>query len=170
MMKGRKPVPTKLKLLHGTYRNDRANKNEIRPPVPNSTPYPPRFMNREAKAEWQRMVKLLMQLGLYTECDRAALTMYCQAWGRWVKAEVALAKQGEILTSKKDDESGGGSYQNPWRHEANKAQDQIKRMLAEFGLTPSSRARLMAPQVHEADPFAEFLAKTRTGTDGGEGE
>ena len=156
-MKGRKPVPTQLKVLRGTNRLDRQNKGEMQPPIPESVPYAPRFMNARAKTEWRRLIGVLLDLGLYTDCDRSAFAMYCQACGRWVIAEEHCAKEGEILTSE-----GGGLYQNPWRYEANKAQEQIRRMLPEFGLTPSSRARLSTPELKEQDPFAEFLNKSKS--------
>ena len=78
--------------------------------------------------------------------------MYCQSWGRWVIAERAIAKEGEIL---KSDE--GGKYQNPWRYEANKAQDQMRKLLSEFGLSPSSRSRLSAPATPDEPTLAEQL-------------
>ncbi len=133
-------MPTRIKKLAGNPGRRRLNTSEPRPPVPTAIPYAPRFLNAEARDEWNRMVNILVQMGLYTEVDRAALAMYCQAWGRWVVAERRLASEGEIIQSEQ-----GGTYQNPWRHEANKAQEQMRRMLAEFGLTPSSRSRLSAP-------------------------
>ena len=93
--------------------------------------------NAEGKREWRRIVPLLIDLGLYTDLDYAALAMYCQAYGRWVQAERTLAKQDLILTG-----AEGGTYQNPMLHVANKAWEQMRKILAEFGLTPSSRSRL----------------------------
>lgn len=93
-----------------------------------------------------------MDLGLYTDVDRAALAMYCQAWGRWVEAERELAKGEMILTSDK-----GNLYQNPWLHVANRAWEQMRKILAEFGLTPSSRSRLVVAAVERERSLAEVL-------------
>ena len=136
-MKGRKPKPTKLKELAGNPGGRPLNSSEPRPPTPDRAPYAPRYLNAEGKREWRRIVPLLMSLGLYTDLDYAALAMYCQAYGRWVQAERALAKQELILTG-----AEGGMYQNPMLHVANKAWDQMRKILAEFGLSPSSRSRL----------------------------
>jgi len=93
-----------------------------------------------------------MDVGLYTDVDYAALAMYCQAWGRWVEAERKVQEQGEILESDR-----GGLYQNPWLHVANKAWDQMRKVLAEFGFTPSSRSRLQVEPRDEEPSLAEQL-------------
>lgn len=150
-MKGRKPKPIALKRLAGNP-GKRPLREEPQPPMPDSTPYVPRHLNDEAKREWRRIIKVLMDLGLYTEVDRAALAMYCQAWGRWVEAERELVKQGAVLTSDK-----GNLYQNPWLHVANKAWEQMRKVLAEFGLSPSSRSRLMLTAGERDLTLAEVL-------------
>jgi P27 family predicted phage terminase small subunit len=114
-------------------------------------PYAPKFINAEAKREWNRMVAILIEIGLYTEVDHAALAMYCQAWGRWVIAEQTLTKEGEIITGVM-----GGKMQNPWRYEANKAFAQMRQMLPEFGLT-RSRSSLSVATPDEPMLTATFL-------------
>jgi len=121
--------------------------------VPGVVPYAPKFVNAEAKHEWNRMVSILLGLGLYTEVDHAALAMYCQAWGRWVEAEQKLQKIGMVLTSKET----GVVYQNPYLSIANKAWSQMRQMLAEFGLSPAERSRLHTVPVDEEPSLAEQL-------------
>ena len=151
-MRGRKPKPTNLKELAGNPGHRPLNANEPAPPAPERAPYAPRHLNDEAKKEWRRIVKLAMDVGLYTDVDYAALAMYCQAWGRWVEAERKVQEQGEILESDR-----GGLYQNPWLHVANKAWDQMRKVLAEFGFTPSSRSRLQVEPRDEEPSLAEQL-------------
>lgn len=153
-MRGRKPKPIAMKKLAGNP-GKRPLGDVPQPPVPDYTPYVPRHLNEAAKREWRRMVKLLMELNLYTEVDRAALAMYCQAWGRWVEAERKLAEadNGLVLISC----NTGNLYQNPWLHVANRAWEQMRKILAEFGLTPSSRSRLAIGVGHEELSLAEAL-------------
>jgi len=151
-MRGRKPKPTAVKRLAGNPGKRPLNANEPTPPVPDAVPYAPRHLNGEAKKEWRRLTGILMDLGLYTTIDRAALAIYCQAWGRWVVAERMLQERGEILTS-----DTGYLYQNPWRYEANKAQDMMRRMMTEFGMTPSSRSRFNLPGEQEGPSLADQL-------------
>lgn len=154
-MKGRKPKPIAVKRLQGNPGKRPLNEGGTpKPPIPESTPYVPRHLNEHAKKEWRRVVKILMEIGLYTEVDRAALAMYCQAWGRWVEAEEMLVETGgEILAS----EETGNFYQNPWYHVANKAWEQMRKVLAEFGLSPSSRSRLQVEQEARQMSLAEAL-------------
>lgn len=159
-MRGRKPKPTKMKQLAGNPGKRPLNENEVEPPVPDRIPYAPRHLNGEAKREWRRIVAILLELELYTEVDRAALAMYCQAWGRWVEAEKKLAKEDLILTSCK-----GTFYQNPRLHVANKAWEQMRKILPEFGLTPSSRARLSVGGSREPS-LAEVLFADAVAKDG----
>jgi P27 family predicted phage terminase small subunit len=86
-------------------------------------------------------------LGLLSQIDRAALTIYCTAWGRHVEAETHLRKDGLMLIGKsskneKGEEEPGKPYQNPWMGVSNRAIELMQSMLAEFGLSPSSRSRL----------------------------
>jgi P27 family predicted phage terminase small subunit len=118
-------------------------------------------LNEEGKREWRRIVVVLLELGLYTEVDRAALAMYCQAWGRWVEAERELAREGMILTSDK-----GNLYQNPRLYVANRAWEQMRKILAEFGLSPGSRSRLSVSTMEKERSLAEVLFAEAVGGDG----
>lgn len=151
-MKGRKPKPTVMKKLAGNPGKRPLNQNEPQPPVPDKVPRAPRFLNRYAKREWYRMLKILLPIGLYTEVDLAALAMYCQAFGRWVIAELKVQEQGLIRETDK-----GYEYKSVWRSEADKAMEQMRKLLPEFGLTPSSRARLSITRPEEPDELEKLL-------------
>lgn len=83
------------------------------------------------------MGKKLMGLGLMTEIDRTALAMYCQSWARWVEAEQEIQENGVIVYTPK-----GHPIQNPYLAVANRAMTDIRRLLAEFGMTPASRSKV----------------------------
>jgi len=158
MTRGRKPKPTELKLLAGNPGKRPITPSEPKPKAPDKKPYALRFLNDEAQKEWRRIIEHLMEMGLYTEVDQAALAMYCQAWGRWVEAERMVNEQGAVLVS----EETGNFYQNPWFHTANRAWEQLRKMLPEFGFTPSSRARLKVAPAQEQDEL-DVLLKRRAG-------
>jgi len=149
---GPPPKPTKLKILAGNPGRRPLNEAEPAPPVPSSTPYVPRWLDPEAKREWRRITKVLIELGLYTELDRAALIMYCQAWALYVKAQKELATTDLVLTGTK-----GGQYQSPWLGISNRAHGQLRAMLAEFGLSPAQRARVVATPAERERSLAEIL-------------
>jgi P27 family predicted phage terminase small subunit len=80
-----------------------------------------------------------MAAGLLTKLDRAALVGYCIAWGQWSEALDALRSHGTLVKS-----PSGYPMQSPYVAIANKAFEQWSRMLAEFGMSPSSRSRVSA--------------------------
>ena len=154
-MRGRKPKPTAVKQLAGNPGKRPLNDREPQFRAPDAAPYAPRFLNEPGKAEWRRIVGLLLEAGVYTEVDRAALALYCQAWGRWVIAEQQIERTGgEVLETDK-----GNMYQNPWRYEANKAWSYVLKAATEFGMTPSARTRVRA-HVGDGEPtFADQLSE-----------
>lgn len=159
-MRGRKPKPTALKLLQGNPGKRPIDANEPQPAVPagDRAPYAPRFLCDEGKAEWRRIIGYLLEAGLYTEVDRTALAMYCQAFGRWIEAEKQVDERGPICTS-----DNGNLYQNPWVAIANKRWDQVRKVMAEFGMTPSSRTRVTVAMPEEKDELEQLLARRVSG-------
>lgn len=132
---GRRPTPTRLKKLNGNP--GRRPLNEREPLLPAGMPACPPVLQGEAKAEWDRMSVQLLEHGLLASIDRAALTAYCLAWARLVDAEEKLRAHGVVVLS-----PNGFPMQSPYLAIANKALEQMTRMLVEFGMTPSSRARV----------------------------
>ena len=136
-MKGRKPVPTELKIMNGNPGKRPLNANEPKPDV--VIPEPPEFLSDTAREEWDRLVPELEKLGLISHLSRATIASYCQAYSRWKEAEERLLEEDYVLMGEK-----GGVYQNPWLAIANKAMEQLLKIGAEFGMTPSSQSRVSA--------------------------
>ena len=159
MTQGRKPKPTGLKLVAGTDRADRRNDAEPKPAP--AMPAPPAFLSDEAKAEWTRTAEQLYRLGILSKIDRAALGAYCQAYGRWEQAERALARMAErdaVTHGMMIKTTNGNAVQNPLLGTANKAMADMMRYAAEFGMTPSARARIKAePLGEEDDPAQKYF-------------
>lgn len=146
-MKGRKPKPLELRVLHGgAYSKAFAEQPQPRRVLPRC----PEHLTGEAAACWKRLARDLYDAGLLSALDRDALAAYCMAYARYKKAEEILAKSGEVIkTADKRDAEGnviGGSnwIQNPWLAVANRALEQMRQLAAEFGMTPSSRSRVKA--------------------------
>lgn len=139
---GRPRKPTRLKLLEGTYRPDRAPRNEPMPAP--AVPEPPEDLDPEARAEWDRIVPHLAALGLLSHLDRAALAAYCQLYARWWEAERAIREHGLTQVTE-----SGYVAQRPEVGIANTALTQMRRYLVEFGLTPAARSRIDAPTAPE---------------------
>jgi P27 family predicted phage terminase small subunit len=116
-----------------SYRRPSRSAHGPEPRLPACPPH----LHGEARKEWSRLGRKLRDFGLVTDIDKAALALYCQAWARWIEAEDALRNFGVVLKS-----PSGFPIQSPYLAIANKAMDQMTRLLAEFGMSPSSRARV----------------------------
>ena len=154
-MRGRKPKPIELRVLHGTA-GERARSGVPRPRrvqhrCPDYVPEGP------ARDEWKRLVGDLYDAGLYTAVDRNALGMYCVVFARWVDAEAKVTENGGPVVKTKD----GNVIQNPFLSVANRALEQLNKMAAEFGMTPSSRTRVRAelPNVGRKEPEARQVVR-----------
>lgn len=160
-MAGPKPTPTNLKLLQGNPGKRRLNFDEFRPIT--SIPKAPKHLKGEALKEWKRITAELARYGLVSEVDRNALAMICTLWARYVEAEVAIEK-----AAKKDPDSqglftktpNGYPVQSPWVAVSNKAMEQYRLYLTEFGLSPASRTK-----VTPSDPFTPDLFDVNSGPD-----
>jgi P27 family predicted phage terminase small subunit len=147
---GRKPKPTRFKLLEGV-RQDRINKNEPKPPP--TVPDPPEHLDEIARAEWDRLVVKLENCGIMTEIDDNGLAALCTWFSRWVQAERMVQEQGLIVKAPKTKVP----MQNPALSIANKAMQEMAKLLAEFGMTPSSRSKVNAVFEKDKSKMAQLI-------------
>lgn len=155
MARGRKPKPTKLKVLQGNPGKRKLNKNEPQPKSKPRGPYCPRWLDKDAKNEWRRIAKQLKDIGLLTDVDTAVMAGYCQAYSRWKKAEEAIKKHGMIYKPNKDNDY---IQQSPFVSISNKAQEQMRKFIVELGLSPSSRSKIEIPGGEDdGDSFDNFV-------------
>jgi len=110
---------------------------------------------RAAKTEWKRMVHILYDAGLMTDVDRAALAAYCQAYGRWVKAEQQVTKHGMTTFT-----AHGTLTVSPYVRIARQAMDDMRKLTIEFGMTPSSRSRVTAVDMEQMTLAEVLFQKT----------
>lgn len=128
--------------MRGTYRADR---HEKRPQFPAERPIMPRWLKGEARKVWQRTAPKLIEAGVLTKLDRAVFAAYCEATADYLKvqrlceqlAEQDSVGQGLLIRTKK-----GNLVQNPLIGIRNRARSAMTKLAMEFGLTPSSKARV----------------------------
>ncbi len=152
--RGRKPKPTALKVLEGNPGKRPLNTNE--PIPPKGTIKCPNWLMPEAKKEWKRLAPALEAMGVLTVADEKAFAGYCQAYARWREAEEFITQHGSIFKT-----PSGYVQQVP---KVSIAQQNLKIMqsiCSEFGLTPATRARIIAggPDEHGSEDPMEALLK-----------
>lgn len=154
-MRGRRPKPTALKVVQGTFRPDRANKAEPRPA--RNVPKPPEWISREGKLEWKRVAPELGALGLLTGPDRAAFACYCESYGRLVRAQRALRRSVRANPGSEFDliPSKHGRISNPLHRIIRHAMSDVVRYATEFGGSPVSRSRINVERIRRTEERAD---------------
>jgi P27 family predicted phage terminase small subunit len=142
-MRGRKPQPTALRRANGNP--GKRGWNHAEPVPPEGLPDCPEHLSEAATAEWHRLAGALHGMGVLSVVDRGALAAYCQAWGRWVEAEEKLKATPPMVRT-----PNGHVQQSPWMSVANKQLELMGRYMAELGLTPAARSRIVAFREAEA--------------------
>lgn len=141
MKRGPKPKPHALRLVTP---GEEAKAQRIT--VENRVPTAPDWLLPEAKQEWRRLGQRLADQGLLSDFDRAAFSAYCQAWGTVASLEKEAAKlrrtSKDPLAGIATKTAGGNLVHHPLATTIAKARAEMVRIAAEFGLTPSARARL----------------------------
>ena len=145
-MRGRRPKPTRLKLLTGNPGKRPLNANEPRPQA--IVPECPAELGSVARREWDRLAAELAPLRMLTNLDRAALAAYCGAYGMWAEATEAIQKYGTMVKS-----PSGFPQQSPYVAIANRQAEIMMRIASEFGFTPASRGRISTPTTDERTLF-----------------
>ena len=117
----------------------------------------PKLADAGSKKEWKRLSPSLIAMGILTEHDIQAFAGYCQAYARWREAEEFLSQHGTIFKT-----PSGYVQQVPQVSIAMQNLKIMQSFCSEFGLTPSSRARIYAGNQDSADaddPMALVLSK-----------
>jgi P27 family predicted phage terminase small subunit len=145
-MRGRRPKPTRMKVLTGNPGKRPMNMHEPNPEA--VVPDCPVELGPVARREWDRLAAELGKLKLLTTLDRAALGVYCGAYALWAEATEAIQKFGTMVKS-----PSGYPIQSPYVSVANRQAEIMMRIASEFGFTPASRSRISAPTDREPSLF-----------------
>ncbi|MFC0130611.1 phage terminase small subunit P27 family [Ralstonia solanacearum] len=152
IMKGRKPTPTALKIVRGNPGKRALPKDEPTPPAGADAPD---WLSPLAAEHWPLIAKGLEDARVLTVMDAPALALYCEAFVRWKHANEQLVKSGMVVKA-----PSGYLIQSPYLSIANKAFDQMTKMLIEFGMTPSSRSRVTKVKLDkDKNPFADLVKR-----------
>ncbi len=164
-MKGRKPIPSRLHELRGDpSKRHRNREGEPRPGALEKAPHPPAHLNRRAAGVWRRIVPELIDMRLIAGIDNASLAAYCSAVATYQEADERLKTEKWTTTTAR-----GGSRPNPLFKIRDDALKLVNKFAAEFGLTPSTRARVRGlPAAPGQSAFENFLDGDGSETGNGE--
>lgn len=135
------PLPTKIKVLRGNPGKKRLPKpgEEPEPELFVEVPDPPDWLGEYGVKEWYRVAPHLVDLGLLTEADYMAFATYCQNVHMLVESSLDIEKNGTTIRGSR------GDVRNPALATFTACTGALRSMAGEFGMTPSSRARIRLP-------------------------
>ncbi|WP_312774431.1 phage terminase small subunit P27 family [Atlantibacter hermannii] len=165
-MPGPPKTPTHLALVKGNPSKRAINKNEPKPPA--GVPPTPKHFDKQGKYWFKRMAEELNTIGVISLLDARALELLVEAYTEYRHHCDTLEREGYTYAVYSDEEPDEGKEREIRMVKAHPAAimkadawKRIRAMLAEFGMTPASRAKVGAKGPAEADPLEEFLKKRK---------
>ena len=149
MTSGRKAKPTQLKLIEGTLRKDRLNKNE--PKFSKNLAKCPRKFNEAQTEAWDYAIANAPK-GLLKSMDFSTLQIWVTALVTYEEAMNKVFELGQVTES-----HGGFLKPSPYITIANNQAQLLLRSASDLGFTPSSRSRInVEDDAGEKNDFAMF--------------
>jgi len=150
---GRRPQPTKLKIMRGDPGKRNAKKKLKSEPQPElSALDAPPSLSEVALAVWRRKAPALARCGILTVSDRDALERYCHTTEMWHECRESIKANGLSSAT-----AAGGSKGNPEVAALRGFSADLLAIEREFGMTPSARSGMVVNREEEADPLDEFI-------------
>jgi P27 family predicted phage terminase small subunit len=118
----------------------------------------PKYLDREARQQWKKLVNILLPIRVLSIADGIALANLCAAFSILSQAHQAMrlaSKAGGTGLLMKC--PGGYVQQSPLVGIINGQVEIINKLLREFGLTPSSRTRIETLAESADDAFEDAL-------------
>ncbi len=157
---GRRARPVELYVLNGKHKRGKREiaarqqaEASVRPA--SAKLRPPKWLDKPARKEWRRVVRLMAGLGILTDADVNTLAVYCDAAVRYAEAAQRVREEGLIVTK-----PSGEPMQNPAALAAERYWRIMAKAAAALGLDPSARAALAkakAQQQQKQDRFEEMF-------------
>lgn len=133
-MKGRRPKPTALKLVEGNRGKRKLPEADV---SAKAVELPcPDGLSPGARAAWNRVAPLLANMGVTQETDAEALRLICDSLGEYGRAEKELRRKMTF-------ENEGMFHAKPEVGMVKNLRAMLWRMLNDFGMTPSARAKVL---------------------------
>ena len=152
-MRGRKPIPSRLHELKGDPGKRHRNRDgEPHPDALQTAPAAPGHLNRRARAVWRRTIPELTRMRVISNIDSSSLAAYCSAVATYEEADERLKTEPWTTHTAR-----GGSRANPLFKIRDDSLKLVNKFSAEFGLTPSSRARVKLVGSPHQSEFDDFL-------------
>jgi P27 family predicted phage terminase small subunit len=140
-MRGRKPIPTQLRILHGNPSDKPLPRHEPKPP--GDLHEPPEWMSDDQKASWRYALSNAPP-GMLRRIDRGALAVWTVAEDLHRQAVIRQNRIGLLVEA-----PGGSAIQSPYLPVINRQALIMLKAASELGFSPVSRPRIFGGQPGE---------------------
>lgn len=156
MSRGRRASPVDLLVLNGrknlTKKEIEARREAEQRIKPQATKVrPPTWLCKDGKKEFRRIAKELLEVDLITNVDVDALALYCDAYVDYIKCTAIIEEEG-LMVEYTNKAAETNRVPHPLMTKKKQLYDQMKSLAGEFGLTPSSRAKIAIPRQEKKEP------------------
>lgn len=155
-MRGRKPLPGKLKELRGTDQPVRMY-GEVEYEQVTKVSVPRILASRRAKKIYKERAQVLINMKLLQEPDQDLLVAYANALDLYYTCMEEMAKEEEPLLVEVTNKSGTTRQANPYLKLQKELLEMVNRLAANFGFSPSARAALKVGKTEEKKSEFEEL-------------
>ena len=143
-MRGRKPKPTNIKILEGSFVKNPQRQNKREPDAPDRLPRCPSHLSAVGKKKWRETLALLKEMGIASAAYSDLLELYADTYSSWRDAREKVLRIGIATVTKVD---GNPVIQrNPFETAMHKYRDALMKIESELGLTPSAKSRIHGPE------------------------
>jgi P27 family predicted phage terminase small subunit len=145
MGKGRKKLPTAMKIMQGTLEKSRVIENEMQVDLLSELPEAPDLLSEIGIAEWYKVTTQLFNLKMLHDVDQSLILAYCNEMSLYIESELELRQNGRIDNFKNSNGELMRSQAKPLVKVKNDALNNAMKLATQFGLTPVARANISAP-------------------------
>lgn len=157
-MNGRPPKPQSLAVLSGNRRRKGKGLD-----LPLAVPPVPAWLSDDAKAEWAEVTHLLSGMRVISDADAIALAQLADFMSKWKRAAEQVNKIGMVLPIRDAAGTVISFRRNPYVTMHLEYGLMVQRLLAQFGMTPSARARLVNGEAQATDNIFSRIASVQVG-------
>lgn len=145
-MRGAKPKSTAMLKLAGGWR---ISQRKNTPEPENGVPDKPMWLSPETEKSWDDIITLLAPMKILTKVDGIAIGQMAEYLTRYREVTAKIAEIGMLIPIT------SGNTTNAWKKNPYVAMQldyghNLQRMMSEFGMTPSARARVKIADIAQA--------------------
>lgn len=160
MRTGRPRLPTAVHQAKGTYVTHPERRNHNEPKAAEGRLECPPHLDGIAARCWHDTLDTLEEMRVATLADGLCLELLCVTYQSYREACEQCDEMGDALTVVNEDGEVIKTTRNPFFSVKQQMAQQLHKLCAQFGLTPSSRTGIKAAGAPKSDPLA-ILHATR---------